>query len=175
MAEAAKFFRRFRVADREAALKEIAREEMALAAAVSSGDEPAQLIARLHLGFHLTPLDREEEAVGHLEAALGLAKKLHDKSHEIEVLLHLATAVQYAGDRERALALFAEGLDRAQSYGVEEQVHFLLHHRGRCEVELGRIERARQSFAAALAIREKIGIPRLIDSTQAALKDIEGR
>jgi len=173
MADAAKFFRRFRIADKDFALKEIAENEAALSQAISSGDEPVQLAARLRLGFYLTPLDREYEAVVHLETALALARKLGEKAREIETLLHLGTSVQYTGDRERALGLFAEGLAKAEAYDIDEQAHFLLYHRGRCEVELGRIEDARRSFASALAIRERIGVPRFVETTRTALKDIE--
>jgi tetratricopeptide (TPR) repeat protein len=173
MAEAAPCFRRFRIADKDAVLKTIAENEQALKQAISSGDEPAQLIPRLQLGFCLTPLDREDEAIAHLGAALALSRRFKEQAREIEVLLHLATAVQYSGDRNRALTLFAEGLDRAKAYEMQEQVHFLLYHRGRCEVELGRIAAARKSFAAALAIRERMGVPRFIETARAALKDIE--
>ena len=173
MAEAATFFRRFRVTDENAVLAEIAESEAALALAISSGDEAAQLMPRLHLGFYLTPLDREGEAIAHLEVAHAPAQKLDEKAREIEVLLHLGTAVQYAGDRKQAMALFAEGLNRADAYAIDEQVHFLLYHRGRCEVQLGRIGDARRSFAAALAIRETIGAPPSIESARAALRDIE--
>ena len=83
---------------------------------------------RLHLGFYLTPLDREGEAIAHLGVAHALAQKLDEKAREIEVLLHLGTAVQYAGDRKQAMALFAEGLNRADAYAIDEQVHFLLYY-----------------------------------------------
>ena len=173
MAKATTCFRRFRIADKDAVLKTIVENEKALTEAMSSGDEPAQLMPRLQLGFCLTPLDREEEAIAHLEAALALSQKFGEKAREIEALLHLGTAVQYAGDRNRALTLFAEGLDRAKAYDMQEQIHFLLYHRGRCEVELGQIAAARESFAAALAIRERMGVARFIETGRAALKDIE--
>jgi tetratricopeptide (TPR) repeat protein len=173
MAEAASCFRRFRIADKDAVLKTIAKNERALRQAMSSGDERGQLMPRLQLCFCLTPLDRESEAIAHLEAALALSRKFGEKAREIEALLHLGTAVQYAGDRNRALTLFAEGLAKAEAYDIQEQVHFLLYHRGRCEVELGQSAVARESFAAALAIRERMGVPRLIETARAALKDIE--
>ena len=90
MAEAATSFRRFRVTDENAVLAEIAESEAALALAISSGDEAAQLMPRLHLGFYLTPLDREGEAIAHLGVAHALAQKLDEKAREIEVLLTLA-------------------------------------------------------------------------------------
>jgi tetratricopeptide (TPR) repeat protein len=173
MAEAAKHFRRFRIADKDAVLKTITENEQALVQAILSGNESAQLMSHLQLGFCLTPLDREDEAIAHLEAALALSKKLGEKEREIEALLHLGTAIQYAGDRNRALVLFAEGLASAKAYDIQEQVHFLLYHRGRCEVELGQIGAARRSFVAALAIRERMGVPRFIETARAALKDIE--
>lgn len=167
-------FRRFRVPDVAAVERDIAEQEAIMAGAIAARDEAAECLARLRLGFDLTPLDREVEAVVHLEHALALSRKLGDHAIEIETLLHLGTARQYLGEREMAMALFAEGLAKAQEYGLDDQVHFLLHHRGRCEVEMGHIAEARASFEQALALREAIGQPRFIESSRAAIRDMGG-
>jgi tetratricopeptide (TPR) repeat protein len=174
MVEAAHFFRRFRVPDTAAVLLEIEEDEASLARAAETNDEAAEMMLRMRLGFDLVALDREAEASGHLLRALSLSRKLADRAREIEILLHLGTARQYLGERVEALALFQEGLQKAETSSIPDQVHFLLHHKGRCEVEMNRMADARLSFGQALRLREKIGSPRLVDSTRAALKDIEG-
>jgi tetratricopeptide (TPR) repeat protein len=168
-------FRRFRVPDVAATEREVAEQQAILAEAIAAQDEAAECSARLKLGFDLTPLDREAEAVVHLERALTLSRRLGDRRTEIEALLHLGTARQYLGEREAAMMLFAEALANARDHDLDEQVHFLLHHRGRCEVEMGRIADARASFEQALALREAIGHSRFIESSRAALREIERR
>jgi hypothetical protein len=41
-----------------------------------------------------------------------MARRLGERAREISTLLHLATARQYLGQRDRAQELFQEGLDR---------------------------------------------------------------
>lgn len=72
----------------------------------------------------------------------------------------------------RAQALFQAGLDRSAEYGIGRQVHFLLHHRGRCYAEQDRIQDARDSLEQALTLRRQIGDPRFIASSQNALTDL---
>ncbi len=162
------FFRRFRIPE-AVALREVAEAEAELAAATDDG---ARLTPHMRAGFHLIPLDREAEAIVHLEAALAISRASGDRAHEIEALLHLATAHQYLGECEAALSLFNEGLAVAAQTGIGDQVHFLLHHRGRCEVEMKRYNEARQSFEAALKLREALGDVRMIESSRAALEEI---
>jgi tetratricopeptide (TPR) repeat protein len=152
-----------------AALGEIMEAETEFAAAT---EDKARLMPHIRAGFHLIPLDREAEAVVHLEAALAICRALGDHAHEIEVLLHLATALQYLGEREAARSLFNEGIGLAAQTGIGGQVHFRLHHRGRCEVEMERFPEARQSFEAALKLREKLGDERMMESSRAALEEI---
>jgi len=175
MAQAAPFSRRYQVRGTAALLREIEQDRAALAEAIAAGGADSESLIRMRLGFDLIPIDREAEAVIHLEAALALAPKQANRAREIEVLLYLGTARQYLGERAKALELFREGIEVAQSTEIFDQVHFLLHHRGRCLVEMNRFAEARHDFEQALLLREKIGEPRFINSSRAALKDIEGR
>ncbi len=104
-----------------------------------------------------------------------LARELRDVPVEIETLLHLATARQYLGERVLAQSLFERALDRSRVSGIDAFVHFILHHQGRCFAELGSIEAARGCFERALSLRRKLGDPRFIRSTEAALDDLAER
>lgn len=88
------------------------------------------------------------------------------------MLLHLATARQYLGERDLAQSRFEAALALSAAHGIHRFEHFILHHQGRCWVEQGRIDAARRCFERALALRRQLGIPRFITSTQAALADL---
>jgi tetratricopeptide (TPR) repeat protein len=168
------FFRRFRFSDedRDGVLRDIEADRGVLAAGIPGAASPAILRAQVRLGFSLTPLGEEAEAAEHLETAAAMARMLSEHGQEISALLHLATAVQYLGDRDRAQQLFQEGLDKAAGYGIGDDVHFLLHHRARCYAEQGQIAEARECMAQALALRQQLGDQRFIASSQNALDDL---
>jgi tetratricopeptide (TPR) repeat protein len=164
------FFRRFRFSDDD--LAEVRAEIAADRAIVAAAASPEVVAAQVRLGEYLIPLGSEAEAAAHLEAALDLARQLGDRDHEISALLHLATARQYLGEREVAQELFQAGLDACAAYGIENQRHYLLHHRGRCYAEQGRIPEARACLEQALTLRQQLGDPRFIASSRGALADL---
>jgi tetratricopeptide (TPR) repeat protein len=147
----------------------------ALAQARKGTDEHALIDALGHLGFLLTMTAQEAQAAPLLEEALGLSRRIGDRATEIDGLLALGTARQYLNERELAVRLFHEGLARVEESGLRAQENFLLHHLGRCLVELGRIDEARAAFEKALVIRKALGERRFIESTQGALAEIAGR
>jgi len=117
----------------------------------------------------LTILGQEETAAPLLKQALMLARKLNDKRLEVANLLSLATAQQYLGQRDLAQDLFQEALEKARVYEQLQFEDFILHHRGRCFVEQGKIEEARTCFEQALILRKRKGDQRGIASTRRAL------
>jgi HTH-type transcriptional regulator, pleiotropic regulator of extracellular virulence genes len=169
------FFRRFRFADDDLpeVEAELAADRAVLAAAGPDAASAAVLAALTGLGESLTALGHEAEAAAHLETALVMARQLGDHDQEVSALLHLATARQYLDDRDTAQQLFQAGLDAADRYGLSRQRHFLLHHRGRCYAEQGQLPAARDCFQQALALRQQLGDPRFIASTQNALADLD--
>ena len=166
------FFRRHVPPDLAGLRAEIVRQRDRLTTARAGGDDAATLEALGNLGFALFMSGEEHEAAPLLDEALALARARGDRKTEIEALLGLGTARQYLGERELAQRLFEDGLALCAASGISEQEHFLLHHRGRCYVEQGRIAQARAAFEAALAIRKTLENKRYMNFTQAALDDI---
>lgn len=167
------YFRRFRLADADTARREIEILTEQLEEAKYQRDKREELALRLRLGFLLTPLDREAEAIETLTLALALARATNAWMSELEALLHLATAYQYRGHRERAQEFFREGLKRCAAWGTFDLDDMFLHHQGRCFVEQGDLASARKAFEEALRLREKTGDARRINSTRAALADLD--
>jgi len=129
-----------------------------------------ELLSRL--GSRLTILGKENAAAPLLEQALVLARRLGEKRLAITTLLNLATAQQYLGQRDLAQRLFQEALDQARASKHRQEEDFILHHRGRCFVEQGKLEEARACFEQALLLRKSKGDQRGIASTQRALEEL---
>jgi tetratricopeptide (TPR) repeat protein len=166
------FFRRYVPPDYKELAAEIAKHRYELARARMDANEVAQLEHSIALGFKLFMGGNEAEAAPVLEEALLMAQRREDHRSEIEVLLGLGTARQYLGAHEIAQQLFEKGLALSEKLKLREQEHFLLHHRGRCYAEQGRVAEARICFQKALELREAQGNQQLIDSSKAALAEL---
>ena len=167
-------FQRFSAAD-PAALAARTAEDLGALAQDAAGMLPLRRLELLsRAGSSLTVLRREGEAEAVLVEALALARALGERDREAQVLNNLATNTQYLGRREAALGLFAEALARAKGCSAWAQRDFILHHWGRCLVEMGRITEARGCFEAALAVREAKGEGFYLESTRRALAALEG-
>ena len=163
------FFQRFRWNDAAALARELDDTRAAHATARATGDLPAEVDNACRLGNALIAADREAEAAELLEDALAKARTLSQPEPQAWVLLYLATARQYLGERPLAQTLFQRALDLAAAHGLREVEHYTLHHRGRCYAEQRDVERARAAFEAALKIRLELGEPRAERSRQALI------
>jgi tetratricopeptide (TPR) repeat protein len=159
-------FQRFVSPDPQALAERTAHDRASLAADLPE-DQRLTLLTRA--GAALYVLGHEAEAEPMLRAALALARARGDREKEVQNLNNLATSLQYLGQRNEALALFAEALARAPDTPAWQHRDFIHHHRGRCLAELGRIAEARQDFEDALALRIPKGEAFYIDSSRRAL------
>lgn len=169
MATKQPFFQRFQSPDAQALARQVQQDCEALDQARSVQDEARQLELLTWIGADTIILGKEAEALPFIEQALALARKRGDQPLEIENLLNLATAQQYLGKRELAQVLFQQALEKGRAYRVRDYEDFVLHHRGRCYVEQGKINEARVCFEQALTLREEKGDQRFIASTRKAL------
>jgi tetratricopeptide (TPR) repeat protein len=167
------FFLRFDWSNEAELPREIEKASADLAKARKAGDLVRQLKVASVLGSMLTTARQEEAAVGLLEWALPLAYELGDKQQEAGVLLNLATARQYLGQRDEAQVLFQQAFELALDENLPELEAFIQHHRGRCHAEQGKTGEARLCFERALHIRKQIGSERAANSQKAldALED----
>jgi tetratricopeptide (TPR) repeat protein len=163
------FFQRYQSDDPLALAKKVEHNYEQLTQARVAHDERMQLELLSQLGSRLTILRKENVAAPLLEQAVALAKRLGEKGIEITTLLNLATAQQYLGQRDLAQHLFQEALDQARASEQRQEEDFILHHRGRCFVEQGKLEEAQACFEQALILRKRKGDQRGIASTQRAL------
>ena len=162
-------FQRFYADDPQALAATVVTAIERLVDARAAADAANLLVLLNQVGASLTVLGREAEAQPLLTEALGLSRQLGDQAKEVEVLTNPATAFQYLGQREEAQALFAEALAKAPGCAAWEQQDFILHHRGRCFVEQGAINEARDCFEQALIVRVSKNNPYYIASTRRAL------
>lgn len=153
-------FQRHGAPDPEALRRAIAAARRALADARRRGDDLAIVDHAGELAAMLTTARREGEALAILapERARAEALARHEPAGWYD--LAEATARQYLGERVAAEVLFGQALARSRAAGWRRLEGYLLAHRGRCRVELGRLDEARADFGAALAIRVEQGDPR---------------
>lgn len=169
----AQFFQRFRFKDVAEIERAIALHQAKLAEAIAAGDVTGELVSKSWLGYALAPLDREAEAAALLDSALVLARRLGDRLEEIRVLLNLATARQYLGERDTAQRLFSDALKKCRAMEGNVGEDQILHHQGRCFAEQGNLTAARQCFEQALALREARGATEQVESTRRALAALD--
>jgi len=166
------FFLRFNGPEGVNLAREIEKASADLALAREAGHRGRQLKIASVLGSMLTTVRQETAAVDLLEWALPIAYELGDKTEEAGVLMNLATARQYLGQREEAQVLFQQAFELALDNKERELEAFILHHRGRCYAEQGKTSEARLCFERAFAIRKQIGSDRAANS-QKALDTLE--
>jgi tetratricopeptide (TPR) repeat protein len=166
------FFLRFDWPDEARLPREIEKASVDLAKARKSSDMARQLQIASVLGNLLTTARQEAAAIDLLEWALPLAYELGDRKEEAGVLLNLATARQYLGQREEAQVVFQQAFELARDENLPELEAFIQHHRGRCYAEQGKTGQAQLCFERALHIRRQIGSDRAANS-QAALEALE--
>lgn len=164
-------FLRHAPADPAALDAEIARTRLALAGAT---DAITVLDRAGELAGMLTAARREEEARDLLVPLLASAREHACAEPAGWYFLALATASQYLGLRDEANAMFAEALAPARAHGWERLQHFVLHHWGRSLAEEGEIDRARECFTEALAIRARRNETKFVASSQRALQALQG-
>ena len=163
------FFQRYQSDDPDALARKVEQDFEQLSLVRTAQDERELLVLLSRLGSRLTILGKEGAAAPLLAEALALARRLGEQRFEVTTLLNLATAQQYLGQRDLAQQLFQGALDQARVYEQCQEEDFILHHRGRCFVEQGKLEEARICFEQALALRKSKGDQRGIASTQHAL------
>ena len=108
-------------------------------------------------------------AIYYLEYNLNMSKDDNEYAREIVSLIRLGEALKYDHNHNVALELFNKALIKCSEHGIDLYEDFALQHKGKCLLELNRIEEAFMCFERALEIREMKANDSLISSTQQAI------
>ena len=108
-------------------------------------------------------------AIYYLEYTLNMSEKDNEYAREVVSLIRLGEALKYDHNHNDALELFNEALIKCSEHGMDLYEDFALQHKGKCLLELNRIEEAFVCFERALEIREMKAKDTLISSTQQAI------
>lgn len=110
-----------------------------------------------------------EKAISFLKNSLEYAAKRKNAAKEIVSLIRFGEALKYDSSHEEALKMFNKTLDKIKYQNMGEYLDFVLQHKGKCLMELRKLDEAKECFSEALKLRESKGYFSLIDSTQQAI------
>ena len=109
-----------------------------------------------------------KRAIHYLTYCKTFAVEQKNTNREIVSLIRLGEAFKYKEERMRALELFNEAVKKCTKYNTS-YLDFALQHKGKCLMEIGNMDEAKECLQEALQLRKVNGEQSLIDSTQQAL------
>ena len=115
-----------------------------------------------------------QKALDYLNSCLCFALEEGDIKKETVTLIRLGEALKYDEKHDEALELFEEALKKCKDNKLDTYLDFALQHKGKCLMEMGRLDEAEISFIKAFKLREFKGDTTLIDSTKKALELVKG-
>lgn len=126
--------------------------QTALAATEHLDDPNATVVARRNIANALIRLHRAEEAIGHLEAALDLARSSGDRHQEAVTLSSLTSGHAALGQHELALECAKQSLVVYREMANPGREAMALNAVGWCAAQVGDHDGAREHCEAALAL-----------------------
>lgn len=133
------------------------------------GDDPALARAVGYLGELHRMAGRFDASATALQEALTTATRLGDDRIRVTALLRLGELERCRDRYDAAETLLRDALDRTADARCADYRHFALQHLGKTYLNAGRLTEAIATLEAALSIRQRLGAPSLIASTQEAL------
>jgi len=110
-----------------------------------------------------------QKAIQYLTDCLKIAVEVKNIRKEIIALIRLGEALKYNGLHQRAIELFNKALDLCKTHNIDEYEDFVWQHKGKCLMELERLNEAEECFMKSFEIRRKKGNDALMHSTQQAI------
>lgn len=114
--------------------------------------------------------EQPEKAISFLSYCLNHAVGEKNLTREIVSLIRIGEAHKYDNNHTKALELFNKALDKCDANKVDEYLDFVMQHKGKCLMELGRLNEAKECFLKALMLRKSKGNTSLIESTEQAIR-----
>jgi tetratricopeptide (TPR) repeat protein len=132
-------------------------------------DEEEEYFVRGTLGNLYRINGEPQTAINHLTICLNFAKEVQEISKEIVSLIRLGEALKYNNEHYEALNKFSQALEKCQSNNIDNYIDFVQQHKGKCLMELTRLDEAEECFLEALRLRKQKEDVELINSTQKAI------
>ncbi|MTI94337.1 MAG: hypothetical protein FH749_02460 [Firmicutes bacterium] len=110
-----------------------------------------------------------QAAINYFNDCLNYVLDSGNIKREIVTSIRLGEALKYASRRNEALALFDQAIQKCKDKKIDTYLDFSFQHKGKCLMELGRLDEAKEYLNKALTLREIKGDTSLIDSTKQAL------
>ncbi|HEX6779361.1 MAG TPA: AAA family ATPase, partial [Ktedonobacterales bacterium] len=133
--------------------------QQAVALTREAGDEELLGRALWQWGHSLILLNRQEEAIPQLEAALPLVKRVGNARSLYYVLLNLNLVYEARGELHIARGYAEQALTLAEQLGDPTLLAFALNTHGYNAFQRGEWTQARQEFEQATALMRQVGLP----------------
>ena len=111
-----------------------------------------------------------ERAIIYLKLALEQSVENKNSKREIVSLIRLGEALKYDNKHQEALDMFDQALVKSRDIAVDSYIDFIDQHKGKCFLEMRKVDEALKCLEKALEIRELKGDKALIHSTQQAIE-----
>ena len=118
--------------------------------------------------------EEPQKALNYLNFCLCLALEEGNITREAVTLIRLGEALKYDEKHDEALEFFEKAFIKCKENKLDTYLDFALQHKGKCLMEMGRLDEAEISFIKAFKLREFKGDTTLIDSTKKALDLVKG-
>lgn len=100
---------------------------------------------------------------------LDYARSINDVKKELVTLVRLGETYKYRESYALALRIFTEALTLCHTYQMDSYHDFILQHIGKCYMEVGFYDKAKQYFEQALRLRKQKRNTKLIAATKQAM------
>ncbi|MBA4536332.1 tetratricopeptide repeat protein [Bacillus aquiflavi] len=121
------------------------------------------------LGHLYRVYGQPKKAIYYLTLCLKQAIREGNISKEVVSLIRYGEALKYDHKHREALKIFNKALDKCKENALHSYVDFALQHKGKCLLELTKIDEAENCFLEAFKIRKLKANGSLLDSTQQAI------
>jgi HTH-type transcriptional regulator, pleiotropic regulator of extracellular virulence genes len=111
-----------------------------------------------------------QKSVMYLSLCISFALREKNIKKEMVSLLRLGEALKYDNKHKEALDVFNEVLVKCKDNNDADYMDFALQHKGKCLMELGRLDESQECLSEALKLRYLKGDSNLIESTQQSLE-----
>lgn len=132
-------------------------------------DKNEEYLIKGMLGNLYRIIENPTKAIYFLDWCLLYATTNNYITKEISTLIRLGEAMKYNSEHEEALNIFNRALEKSLSTDNKILLDFILQHKGKCLMELNKIDEAWDCLTKALIIREKKNDKELMSSTREAL------